>query len=275
MSDSDDVVMFVCGGGAQRAIIESGQDLGVQTIFLNANEKSTIQLMDGNVPGSYGDEYLAYALADDKSDEISGLMMGKRIVILFSILGGGSGIGMLRVAAECAHREGCSIVSIVGIPWGFEHERRKKAVSVLPEVVSLSDRMIILDIDTINRIYPDIRFRHIMNQVANTISFAVRSIVGLMNGPFFSTFSQKIYTVAYTSDLEPSKAVSRAVESSMYDVDPAFAKSVVMISAGHGSAQVDAIFNTVVSTTGIIPDIVKRDDREDTKVLTFIPVQDL
>ena len=45
------------------------------------------------------------------------------------------------------------------------------------------------------------------------------------------------------------------------------------MSSGFGTAQLEQIFHTVVSNTGIIPDIVKRDDREDTKVLVFLPVR--
>ena len=45
------------------------------------------------------------------------------------------------------------------------------------------------------------------------------------------------------------------------------------VSSGFGTAQLEQIFHTVVSNTGIIPDIVKRDDREDTKVLVFLPVR--
>ena len=59
----------------------------------------------------------------------------------------------------------------------------------------------------------------------------------------------------------------------MFPVDPAFGKSVVMVSSGFGTAQMESIFNTVVSMTGIVPDIVKREDGDDTKVLTFLPVQ--
>ena len=46
-----------------------------------------------------------------------------------------------------------------------------------------------------------------------------------------------------------------------------------MVSSGFGTAQIESIYNTVVSMTGIIPDIVKREDADDTRVLTFIPVQ--
>ena len=46
-----------------------------------------------------------------------------------------------------------------------------------------------------------------------------------------------------------------------------------MVSSGFGTAQMESIFNTVVSMTGIVPDIVKREDGDDTKVLTFLPVQ--
>jgi len=47
-----------------------------------------------------------------------------------------------------------------------------------------------------------------------------------------------------------------------------------MVSSNFGTAELESIMSTVAEKTGIIPDIVRRDDAEDTKVLTFLPVQD-
>ncbi len=267
--------MVACGGAARHVMDTSHDPLGVPVVYLNANSGSTIPMTDADVPGSFGDEHLAYTLADCNSDAIRGHMRGRRVVLLFAVLGGGSGTGMMRAAAECARSEGCLVVSLVGIPMQFEAERRGRAMSALPTILSMSDRTIILDIESINRIYPDIKFHHILNRVASSIAFSARCLAWMMDGPFFSTFSQRIYTMAYTTDLEPSKAVEKAAEACMFPVDPGSGKSVVMVSSAFGMAQVEAIFDTVVRSTGIVPDIVKRDDREDTKVLTYLPVQGL
>ena len=127
---------------------------------------------------------------------------------------------------------------------------------------------------------------------SRSIVFAVDNLAHMMEGPFFSTFPKKIYTFAYTNDLDPSKAVTRAMDSTMFETSPDFGKMIVLVSSGFGTAQTESIYYTLVSSgfgtaqtesiyytivsmTGIVPDIVKRDDREDTKVLVFLPVHGL
>ena len=67
--------------------------------------------------------------------------------------------------------------------------------------------------------------------------------------------------------------MDRALGATVFPTDPAYGKAIVTVSSGFGTAQLEQIFNTVVSNTGIIPEIVKRDDKEDTKVLVFLPVR--
>lgn len=268
-----DVILFACGGAAGHIFKEANESPDVPTVFLNVNSSSTIPLTDAEVDGARADIFLASTLVSDSKDAICARMRGMRIVIAFAVLGGGSGTGMLPEVAQYAREEGCRVVTIVGIPMEFEHERRERGMRALDDVLTISDRMFILDMEYINRIYPDVKFHHVLNKLANTIAFSVRSMAGLMEGPFFSTFSRRVYTVAYTTDMEPSKAATKALEACMFQVDAAYGKSVVMVSSGFGTAEVESIFNTVVSMTGIIPDIVRRGDGDDTKVLTFLPVQ--
>ena len=268
-----DVILFACGGAAGHIFTEANESPDVPTVFLNVNRSSTIQLTDADVPGARADPFLASSLLSDNREAICAKLHGMRVAVVFAVLGGGSGTGMMPEVAQYAREEGCHVVSFVGIPMEFERERRERAKEALADVLGISDRMFILDMEYINRIYPDVKFHHILNKLANTISFSVRSMAHLMEGPFFSTFSRKVYTVAYTTDMLPTNAVARAAEASMFPVDPAFGKSVVMVSSGFGTAQMESIFNTVVSMTGIVPDIVKREDGDDTKVLTFLPVQ--
>lgn len=270
-----DVTLFVCGGGARAILSDATEAPGVPTVFMNSNSSSTISMVPEDMPGAYGDPFLAYSLTLDNSDEIRERLQGVRVVILFSILGGGSGIGMPLGISEVAHEMGCRVVSVVGLPMAFEAERRKRAMAVLPQVLDYSDRVFILDMGSINRIYPDVKFIHILRMASRSIVFAVDNLAHMMEGPFFSTFPKKIYTFAYTNDLDPSKAVTRAMDSTMFETSPDFGKMIVLVSSGFGTAQTESIYYTIVSMTGIVPDIVKRDDRVDTKVLVFLPVHGL
>lgn len=270
-----DVMLFVCGGGARAVLSDATEAPDIPTVLMNSNSNSSIPMVPEDMPGAFGDQFLAYSLALDSSDAIRERLEGVRIVILFSMLGGGSGIGMPLGISEIAHDMGCKVVSVVGVPLIFERERRSKAMAVLPQVLEYSDRVFILDMESINRNYPDVKFKHVLRMASRSIVFAVNNLAHIMEGPFFSTFPKKIYTFAYTSDTDPSAAVTRATGSTMFETSPDFGKMIVLVSSGFGMAEMESIYNTIVNMTGIIPDIVRRDDREDTKVLVFLPVQGL
>ncbi len=268
-----DVVLFACGGGARAVMVEADESVGIPLVMINANQSSSIPMVPEGVEGCYADPYLAASIVSDNEAEVRARMRGMRIVIVFAVLGGGTGTGMLPEIARMARDEGCKVVSVVGLPMEFESRRRSEAMDALPRIQGISDRMMILDIEAIRRIYPDVKFRNILRMVARSIVFSVRCMVATMEGPFFSTFCEKMYTFAYTTDFEPSKAVTKASEATMFRTDPAFGKMIVYVSSGFGTAQLESIFSTVVVMTGIIPDIIKREDAEDTKVLVFLPVQ--
>lgn len=266
-----DVILFSCGGAARHILGKMSESPGVPVVMLDSNGDSSIPLRDEDVPDIYLDEFESYTMAVENRDEIRARMHGMRVVIMFSVLGGWSSSGILPVIAKCARAEGCSVVTVAGLP--FEASRRDKGLRMMNEVLEMSDRMFVVDMAAYSRIYPDLVVHRVMNLIASSVSFSVRNLAHLMEGPFFSTFYKKVYTVAYTTDMSPSNAVARAADASAFEVDPAYGKSIIMVSSGFGTAQIESIYNTVVSMTGIIPDIVKREDADDTRVLTFIPVQ--
>lgn len=268
-----DVILFSCGGAARHILNSMSESPGVPVMFLDSNGDSSIPLRGDDVPTIFLDQYESYAVAVDSSDEIRERVRGMRIVVLFSVLGGWSTSGILPVVAEIARQEGCYVVTFAGLPFQQEFERRERAMGMLNEVLELSDRMFIVDMEAYGRMYSQLKFRRVMNMVASSVSFSVKNLAQVMEGPFFSTFPKKVYTVAYTTDMSPSVAVSRAAEASAFDVDPYYGKSIVMVSSSFGTAQNEAIFNAVVEMTGVVPDIISRQDAEDTKVLTFLPVQ--
>lgn len=268
-----DVLLVGCGGGAKAILDDSEGRVDLPTVLINSNDSSCIQMVDEDVEGCRGDHYLASALAMDNEEAIMSYMRGYRIVILLSMLGGGTGTGMVPVIIDCAKRCGCRVVSVLGIPMEYETDRRTRAMGSLPGIIDASDRSLILDTQSFNRMYPHIKILHVMRVTARTIAFAIRNLAEVMEGPFFSTFYARIYTIAYTTDLDPSAAVRNALDHSMFETDPTNGKMVITVSSGFGAAEIESIYNTVVAMSGIIPDIVKRDDREDTKVMVFLPVR--
>jgi hypothetical protein len=54
-------------------------------------------------------------------------------------------------------------------------------------------------------------------------------------------------------------------------VDP-IGRIVVAVSSATGSVESDAIYDKVADMTGVMPDIVRRNDKEDTKMVVFFSV---
>jgi cell division GTPase FtsZ len=173
----------------------------------------------------------------------------------------------------CARECGCKVVSISGIPMIFEATRREKAMEALPEIIAMSDRSFILDVETLNILYPSIKFRNVLEVYSRTVAFALQNMYRTMEGPFFSMFSQRVYTFAYASDIEPVIAVSKAMENPMVETDPSAGKLILYVSSSFGTAEKESMTDAIVSMSGILPEIVKREDREDTKVLLFLSVK--
>lgn len=266
----DDVVLVVCGGGAFRILDNARDKVSIPTVIINSNDKSTISLVPEGIEGCRGDSNLAEALVMENTDSISEMFDGKRIAILLSTLGGGTGTGMTPEIMKCAHDSGCKVVSMVIIPMAFEKERRGVAISVLPELIELSDRMFVLDLESANSLYPNIKFHNSLEVYSRTVAFAIENLYRQMDGPFFSMFSQKVYTFAYASEMDPVSAVTKAMEFPMVETDPTEGKLILFVGAGFGTAEVEMITAEITSMSGILPEIVKREDLEDTKLLMFL-----
>ena len=269
----DDVVLVVCGGGASSVIENAEGKMDIPTFFINSSARSSIQMVPDDVEGCFGDQYLASTIAFENIDRIREIFTGKRVAMVFSVLGGGTGTGMMPVVMGCARECGCKVVSISGIPMMFEATRREKAMEALPEIIAMSDRSFILDVETLNILYPSIKFRNVLEVYSRTVVFALQNMYRTMEGPFFSMFSQRVYTFAYASDIEPVIAVSKAMENPMVETDPSAGKLILYVSSSFGTAEKESMTDAIVSMSGILPEIVKREDREDTKVLLFLSVK--
>lgn len=269
----DDVVLVVCGGGASSVIENAEGKMNIPTFFINSSARSSIQMVPDDVEGCFGDQYLASTIAFENIDRIREIFTGKRVAMVFSVLGGGTGTGMMPVVMGCARECGCKVVSISGIPMMFEATRREKAMEALPEIIAMSDRSFILDVETLNILYPSIKFRNVLEVYSRTVAFALQNMYRTMEGPFFSMFSQRVYTFAYASDIEPVIAVSKAMENPMVETDPSAGKLILYVSSSFGTAEKESMTDAIVSMSGILPEIVKREDREDTKVLLFLSVK--
>lgn len=237
-----DVVLVVCGSSATSIMSPVAESFDIPVVY-----------------------------AEPDSD-ITESIRGYRVVAVFSILGGMSGTGTVPSVLQCARSLGSRTISILGLPMAFESNRRDRALEALDSLSELSDRVFMMDEDMLLNLYPDIKVRRLFPMVANTMTFTIRTLMDMVRGPFFSTFYEKAYTFAYVTDMDPVGAVGRAMESSMFETDPELGKTIVAVSSTFGQAEVDAANAIIARMTGIVPDIVKRRDSEDARVLVFLSV---
>ncbi len=260
----DDAVLFACGTGANTILTRHP----VHTVPVLTVDPLEASLSD--------DPMYANPIAHGDPGAMEERLRGVRVSMAFAMLGSKSGTESLLTVADCARNSGCKVISIVGIPWEAEPDHRDKAMQVLGDVLERSDRTFLMDVQTIAELRVeemDPNPYSFFKTSEYALGFAIRILAGMTDGPFFSTLPEKAYTFSYVNDIDPAEAVQRALGATVFPTDPAYGKLIVTVSSGFGTAQIEQIFHTVVSNTGIIPDIVKRDDREDTKVLVFLPVR--
>jgi hypothetical protein len=246
--------------------------LEYSVLLINSDGSSGVPVGHPGMEGCRGDADLAFSIAFENMDAIKEAFKGYRSAIVFSMLGGGTGTGMVPVILDCAKECGCRTISVIGLPMSFESERRGRAQKVLGKISDSSDRMYLLDGDAIIRMCPDAKAPSILKMISHSIIFTVKCIADMLSGPFYSTFFDKIYTFAYVSELNPIIAIEKAVDSSIPAVVDPVGRIVVAVSSKLGEAESDAIYDKVAAMTGVVPDIVRRNDREDTKIVVFFSV---
>lgn len=257
-----DAVLFACGGGAASVISESGFD-ALPVYYTNPRE----------VNFTTKPVFLTLMGRGDP-DKIREKLNGVRVVFVFAMLGGESGTRMLQEVAGYAKDEGCKVVSVVSIPWKLEPDRRQKALDALMNIVDVSDRVLLLDIQTIVELREvDSKANEFFRSVRSVIKFVLNGLAQMLNGPFFTTFVEKVYTFSYVNDIDPVRAVGYAMNATAFPTDPSYGRMIVTVGGGFETAHIEQVFDTVANNTGIIPDIVRREDREDTKVVIYLPVQ--
>jgi cell division protein FtsZ len=101
---------------------------------------------------------------------------------------------------------------------------------------------------------------------------AIVRIYDMLEGPFFSTLSEKVYTIAYRSSNDPVAAALSAMDEYLFDADPKYGKIIATSDSRIGSADAETISGTIGNMTGIIPEVVSGGEGEVHGMLLFIPI---
>ena len=263
------------GGAGQNIVSKIPEELNIPVVTINTGEHgSTISMAGGNVDGCRGDMDLGWALAHDYIDEITEAVKGYANIIVTAGLGGGTGSGSIPVIEECVIGQGSRMISVVSLPMHFEGARRDNATEQMKRIIQIADRTILFDIEKMpSRGGGSLTISKAISLADEMMKEAIVRIVEMLEGPFFSTLSEKVYTIAYRSSKDPVKAVVKAMEEHLFDADPRYGKIIVTSDLRIGSADADAISAEIGNSTGIIPEIVSGTaEGEEHRILLFIPV---
>ncbi|MDR0508415.1 MAG: hypothetical protein LBG63_01115 [Candidatus Methanoplasma sp.] len=262
------------GGAGQNTVSKIPNTSGIPVVTINTGDHgSTISMVGGSVEGCRGDQDLGWALAHDYKEEICRAISGYSNIIVTAGLGGGTGSGTIPVIEECVKASGARLISVVSIPMHFETLRRETAIRQMKKVIQISDRTILFDVGKMpSRGGGPLPISKAISTADELMKEAIVRIYSMLDGPFFSTLSEKVYTIAYRSSNDPVKAAVWAMEEYLFDADPRYGKIIVTSDSKMGTADTEAVSGTISNMTGIIPETVSGEREEGHGILLFIPI---
>jgi len=262
------------GGAGQNTVSRIPEELGIPVVTINTGDHgSTISMAHGSVDGCRGDQDLGWALANDYKREICKAVSGYRNIIVTAGLGGGTGSGTIPVIEECARDSGARMISAVSIPMPFEASRRETALRQMRRVIQISDRTILFDIGKVpSRGGGSLPISKAISLADEMMKEAIVRMYDMLEGPFFSTLSEKVYTIAYRAGGDPVKAAVSAMNEYLFDADPGYGKIVATSDSAIGRSDAEAISTTIGNMTGIIPEVVPGKEGEGHGIMLFIPI---
>lgn len=263
------VAIIGCGGGGGNIVSSLKDSDDVRKITLNAGHSATILLGGAECKG---DQSMAWALTSENIPRIGEAIADCSAIIAVASLGGGVGSGAISVVIECARDIGARVVSVVCIPMSFEADRRARALNQLSNVIKISDRTIVIDMDHLgNVVKGDIPFRDVMTSVDALISEAISRIAQMTQGPFYSIFTARTYTTAYSQSVDPGKAAEQAINSRLFDTDPTEGKIVAIVDSGFSRDDEEIVRTVLSNMTGIVPEVT-RERGKGKGTFLFIPM---
>ncbi|MDR1405501.1 MAG: hypothetical protein LBJ20_08065 [Candidatus Methanoplasma sp.] len=267
-------VVIGSGGAGCNTVSRIPKTSGIPVITINTgNHDSVISMADSNVDGCRGDHDLGWALALDYKDEIAEALAGYSNIIVTAGLGGGTGSGTIPVVGECAKESGARMISVVSVPMPFETVRRETAMRQMRKIIQMSDRTVLFDIGKIPSRGGDVlRMNAAVSSADELMKEAIIRIYSMLEGPFFSTLSEKVYTIAYQSSYDPVRAAGRAMDEYLFDADPGYGKIAVTSDSKISRTDSEEISGNISNRTGIMPEIAYGEHDGNHGIMLFIPI---
>ena len=102
---------------------------------------------------------------------------------------------------------------------------------------------------------------------------SIESIIETMDGPFFTMFKERMYAFSSATDVLPVNAVRKAWDTMLFDNNTEKQSCIILVSSRTTSAEMESIGDQMVRDHGIMPEVLRRSDNEDSKVMVFKAVR--
>ncbi|MFO8109573.1 MAG: cell division protein FtsZ [Thermoplasmata archaeon] len=198
MESSPTLSVLVLGvGGAGCNSINRLSNLGIygaETIAVNTDKEHLInvqadtRLLIGRELnrglGAGGNPRVGEKCAGNAASGFKRLFKKTDLVFVTAGLGGGTGTGAAPVICEIAERCKSMVISIVTMPFSFEGRRKRKlAMTGLRRIEECSNSTIVLENDTLLKVFPDLPVDQGFGAIDSLISELIKSVTEIVTYP--------------------------------------------------------------------------------------------
>lgn len=154
--------------------------------FKIIDERITKVLIGKNLTkglGAGGDPAIGTKAAEIDRQLIEKVFEGAQLVFLCAGMGGGTGTGSIKVAAQIAKEQGAIVVSMVTYPFDLERIRKVKAEEGIQELRKYSDSVIILDNNRLVKLVPNLPMNEAFALADEVLAKALGGLVWTITQP--------------------------------------------------------------------------------------------
>ncbi len=133
--------------------------------------------------GAGGDPTIGMKAAEVDRHLIEETFAGTQLVFLCAGMGGGTGTGSIRVAAQIAKEQGAIVVAMVTYPFDLERIRKAKAEDGIQQLRKYCDSVIILDNNALVRLVPNLPMNDAFALADEVLAKAIGGLVWTITQP--------------------------------------------------------------------------------------------
>jgi cell division protein FtsZ len=133
--------------------------------------------------GAGGDPSIGAKAAEVDRHMIEEVFSGAQLVFLCAGMGGGTGTGSIRVAAQVAKEQGAIVVAMVTYPFDLERIRKAKAEEGIQQLRKHCDSVIILDNNALVRLVPNLPMNDAFALADEVLAKAIGGLVWTITQP--------------------------------------------------------------------------------------------